>query len=130
MKSVGFWSFPGPYFSEFGLEIHRIRTIFTQCLATETFKTINKLNPDFIKNMFTPKSNAKVRKNDILIKKHNSVTYGDKIVLNLVPKIWNELQQDIKQRHHSDKLRNTSNYPYDQNANITSASSSEDIRKI
>ena len=91
MKSVGFWSFPGPYFSEFGLEIHRIRTLFTQCLATETFKTINKLNPDFIKNMFTPKSNAKVRKNDILIKKHNSVTYGDKIVLNLGPNIWNEL---------------------------------------
>ena len=80
--------------------------------------------------MFTPKSNAKVRKNDILIKKHNSVTYGDKIVLNLGPKIWNELQQDIKQRHHSDKLRNTSNYPNDQNANITSASSSEEIRKI
>ena len=80
--------------------------------------------------MFTPKSNAKVRKNDVLIKKHNSVTYRDKIVLNLGPKIWKELQQDIKQRHHSDKLRNTSNYPNDQNANITSASSSEEIRKI
>ena len=55
------------------MEIKRLRI-----LATEIFKTINNLNPIFMKNIFTPKVNAKVRPNDIIVKTRNSATYGDK----------------------------------------------------
>ena len=54
-------------------------------LATEIFKTVNNLNPSFIKNIFTSKENARVRPNNIVIKSHNSPTYGDKRLMTLCP---------------------------------------------
>ena len=54
------------------MEIKRLRN-----LATEIFKTVNKLNPTFMKNLFTSKENARVRPNNIVVKSHNSATYGD-----------------------------------------------------
>ena len=68
------------------MEIKRLRN-----LATEIFKTVNNLNPSFMKNIFTSKENAKVRHNNIIVKSQNSVTYGDKILMTLGPKIWNAL---------------------------------------
>ena len=53
------------------MEIKRLRN-----LATEIFKTVN--NPSFMKNIFTSKENARVRPNSIVVKNHNSATYGDK----------------------------------------------------
>ena len=43
------------------MEITRLRV-----LAIEVFKTGNNLNPNYIKDMFTPKLHPKVRPNDIL----------------------------------------------------------------
>ena len=37
------------------MKIKRLRT-----LATEVFKTINNINPLYMKNIFTPKTNAKI----------------------------------------------------------------------
>ena len=34
-------------------------------VANEIFKTINNLNPSFIKGIFTPKPNDRVRPNDM-----------------------------------------------------------------
>ena len=45
-------------------------------LANEFFKTVNNLNPNYMKDIFTPKLHPKVRPNDILFKHHN--TYGTK----------------------------------------------------
>ena len=64
------------------MEIKRLRN-----LATEIFKTVNKLNPTFMKNLFTSKENARVRPNNIVVKSHNSATYGDKSLMALGPKI-------------------------------------------
>ena len=61
-------------------EIRRLRT-----LAVETFKTLNKINPPYMKNIFTPKENAKVRRNDIIVKRINSN------LKSLGPKIWDNL---------------------------------------
>ena len=36
-------------------------------LATEIFKTVNNLNPSFMKNIFTLKENARVCPNNIVI---------------------------------------------------------------
>ena len=54
------------------MEIKRLKN-----LATEIFKTVNNLNPGFMKNILTLKENARVRPNNIVIKSHNSGTYGD-----------------------------------------------------
>ena len=42
-------------------EIKRLRT-----LPTEMFKTINNINPSYMNNIFTPKTNAKIRPHDII----------------------------------------------------------------
>ena len=73
------------------VEIKKLRN-----LATEIFKTINKLNPSFMKNIFTSKENVRVCRNNIVVKSHNSATYGDKSLMTLGRKIWNALSEKIK----------------------------------
>ena len=65
-------------------------------MTLEIFKTINDLNPSFMKSIFSAKLNARVRLNDILVKTRKSVTFGDKSLAALGPKIWNALPQNIK----------------------------------
>ena len=73
------------------MEIKRLRT-----LATEIFKTINNINPSYMKNIFTSKTNAKIRPHDIIVRHHNTATYGDKSMTALGPKMWNKLPINIK----------------------------------
>ena len=49
-----------------------------------------------MKEIFKTKVNPRVRTNDIIVKTHNTATYGDKSLTVLVPKIWNSLQKNIK----------------------------------
>ena len=53
------------------MEIRRLRT-----LAVEIFKTLNKINPPYMKNIFRPKKNSKVRQNDIIVKRINTSRFG------------------------------------------------------
>ena len=55
------------------MEIKRLRVH-----VIEIFKTINNLNPNNVDDIFTPKLHPKVRPNDILVKHHNTITYGAK----------------------------------------------------
>ena len=55
------------------MEIKRLRN-----LATEIFKTVNNLNPSFMKKIFTSKENVRVRPNNIVVKSHNSALMGIK----------------------------------------------------
>ena len=55
-------------------------------LVIEIFKTVNNLNPNYMKDIFTPKLHAKVRPNDILVMHHNTITYGTKVLRTLVSK--------------------------------------------
>ena len=73
------------------MEIKRLRT-----LATEIFKAINNINPSYMKNIFSPKTNAKIRPHDIIVRHHNTATYGDKSLTALGPKIWNKLPTNTK----------------------------------
>ena len=45
------------------MEIKRLRV-----LAIEIFKIVNNRNPNYMKEVFTPKLHPKVRPNDILVK--------------------------------------------------------------
>ena len=47
-------------------------------LSIEIFKTVNNLNPDFMKNIFTSKQNARVRSHDLLVRSHNTETLRPK----------------------------------------------------
>ena len=54
-------------------------------LAIEIFKIINNLNFTFLKNIFRTKLNPRVQPNDIVVKTHNTATYGDKSLTVLDP---------------------------------------------
>ena len=73
------------------MQIKRIKQ-----LVIEIFKTVNNLDPDFIKNICTSKQNAPVRPHDLLTRSHKTVAYSDKILKILGPKIWNALPAEIK----------------------------------
>ena len=73
------------------MEVKRLRT-----LATESFKTINNINPSYMKHIFTSKPNAKTQPHDIIVRHHNTATYGDKSLTALRPKIWKKLPTNIK----------------------------------
>ena len=64
------------------MQIKRIKQ-----LAIEIFKTVNNLNPDFMKNIFTSKQNARVRPHDLLVRCQNTAKCGDKSLKILGPKI-------------------------------------------
>ena len=59
------------------MEIKRVKQS-----AIKIFKTVNKLNPDFMKNIFTSKQNARVHLYDLLVRSHKTATYGDKSLKN------------------------------------------------
>ena len=65
-------------------------------LAIELFKTVNNLNPKYMKHIFILKLHPMVGPNDILVKHHNTITYGNKSLKTLGPKIWNQLPEEIK----------------------------------
>ena len=56
-------------------------------LAIEIFKAANELNPNFMKTIFTSKTNSRVRPSDLLVKNRNTEKYGSKSVMTLRPKI-------------------------------------------
>ena len=47
-----------------------METKLLRFLALKIFKTVNNLNPNYMKDIFTPKLHTKVRPNDILLKHH------------------------------------------------------------
>ena len=65
-------------------------------LAIEIFKTIDNLNPSYMKTIFAPKTSTKIRPHDIIVRHYNTATYGDKRLTALGPKIWNKLATDTK----------------------------------
>ena len=72
------------------MEIRRLKT-----LAVEIFKTLNEINPPYMKNMLTKKT-SKVRQNDIIVKHINTSRFGTQSLSFLGPKIWNNLPLNIK----------------------------------
>ena len=74
------------YLQKLSMEIKRLRN-----LALEIFKTINDLNPSFMKSIFSAKLNARLRPNGILVKTRKSATFEDKSLVT-GPKSWNALR--------------------------------------
>ena len=83
--------------NKYTIEVRRLRT-----LALETFKTLNDINPVFMKNLFAKRQVSKRRKNNLETPNWNTVKYGDK---NLGPHIWNILPEEIKNENSYDKFK-------------------------
>ena len=58
-----------------------------------------------MKIIFTSKQNPRVRPHDLFTRSHKSVTYGDKSLKILGPKIWNTLPKEIKRVTSLSKLK-------------------------
>ena len=71
------------------MEVRRITT-----LAIEILKTVNELNPLFMKTIF--KTNSIIRSFDLLVKNCNNEKYGSKCLMALEPKICNALPKNVK----------------------------------
>ena len=77
------------------MSINRLRT-----LCAEIYKTLNELNPSFIKNIFTVKEiDRRTReqyKLNVNTPSYNQMTFGYKSLCIFGPKIWNILPYHIK----------------------------------
>ena len=89
------------------MEVRRFGT-----LALETFKTLNDLNPAFIKNLFAKREVSKRRKNNLKIPNRNTVKYVDKSIRSLGPHIWNGLPEKFKNETSYDKFKKYLNTCY------------------
>ena len=73
------------------MDIRRIKT-----LVIEIFKTVNELNSNFMKTIFTSKTNSRIWPFDLLVKNCNTEKYGSKSLIALGQKIWNAIPKKIK----------------------------------
>ena len=89
------------------MEVRRLGT-----LALETFKTLNDLNPAFMKNLFAKREVSKRRKNNLKIPNRNTVKYVDKSIRSLGPHIWNGLPEKFKNETSYDKFKKYLNTCY------------------
>ena len=82
------------------MKIRRIKT-----LAIQIFKTVNELNLNFMKTIFTSKTNSRVRPFHLLVKNRNTEKYGSKSLMVLGPKIWNTLPENVKKETSFSKFK-------------------------
>ena len=71
-------------------------------LAIEIFKTLNNLNPEYMKDIFVKnespyqlRDNAR-HTNDLKIHRFKGFTYGSCSLINLGPMVWNALPNEFK----------------------------------
>ena len=80
-------------------------------LCVELCKTINKLNPDFVRDLFKLRfTNRPVRekyKMNMIIPEFNQVSYGKKSLRTFGPKLWNSLPYHIKSSENLESFKRT-----------------------
>ena len=86
------------------MEIKRLR-----CLALEIFKTVNNLNPYYMKEIFSKTKNLTHRPLDINFIQSNTIKYGSNSLQSLGPHIWNSLPREIKKEMDYKKFKNYMN---------------------
>ena len=77
------------------MSLNRLRN-----LCVKIYKTINKLNPEFMNNIFKVKENKRLVREQYKLNletpKWNQVTFGAKSLKVYGPKVWNSLPFHIK----------------------------------
>ena len=90
-------------------------------LALEIFKTLNNLNPDYMKEIFFKTTNLTQRPFDIKVNQNSSTKHSQKNLKSLGPRIWNSLPIEIKEETNYEKFKNYINKWFDVNANVACA---------
>ena len=86
------------------MEIKRL-----QCLALETFKTVNNLNPYYMNEILSKITNLTHRPLDINFHLNNTTKYGNNSLRNLGSHIWNSLPSEINEETEYEKFKNYMN---------------------
>ena len=73
------------------MKIKRLRT-----LVLGIFKTLNNLNPNFMKDTFNFTSYSTHRKHYIFARSPNTSNYGDRTLRAIRPHTWNSLPESFK----------------------------------
>ena len=76
-----------------------------RCLALEIFKTLNNLNPNYMKEIFPKSTNLIHRPLYIKINQSNTTKFGINSLRILGPHIWNSLPKDIKEETNYEKFK-------------------------
>ena len=71
------------------MKVNRLRT-----LTVEVFKTLNNMNPEYMKEMFHKTTFLTHR----TLNENNTIKYGNKSLRFLGSHIWNSLPNQIKKR--------------------------------
>ena len=80
-----------------------------RAMALEIFKSLNDLNPSFIKNLFNKRNKISKRKNGLINHTQNSLIFESNSLRCLGPHIWNSFPVNIKKTTSSEKSAN--NWP-------------------
>jgi len=82
------------------MEVKRFRV-----LALEIFKTLNNLNPQFMKEIFEKTKWLTHKPANIKVQSYNTVKYGQKSLATLGPHIWNSLPEQVKLENDFSKFK-------------------------
>ena len=87
------------------MNIRRLR-----CLCIEIYKTLNDLNPSFMKEIFEKRDENRVTRHrcklNLNIPSRNQVTFGAKSLKFYGPKIWNTLPVNMKTAENLNAFKN------------------------
>ena len=83
------------------LEIRRIKL-----LATEIFKTINNLNPSYMKEIFELNTRRDSANKRLIVQSQISMKYGSYTLRSLGPRIWNRLPSEVRNCENLSTFRN------------------------
>ena len=86
------------------INVNRLRI-----LCAKIYKTINNLNPNFMRDLFSwTEANRLVREKNVInlnILVHNQVTFGSKSLRAFGPKVWNSLPYHIKSSENLESFK-------------------------
>ena len=74
-------------------------------LELEIFKTLNHLNPEYMKEVFYKTANLTHRPFNVNVNKNNKTKYDNKSLRSLGPHIWNSLSKQIKGETDQNKFK-------------------------
>ena len=83
------------------MEIKPLRT-----LATETFKALNGINPNYMKGIFNLSPHETCEKYDLFVHGRDTTMFGNYSLRVLGPHMWNPLIEEMKQLSSINAFKN------------------------
>ena len=80
-----------------------------RCLSLEIFKTVNNLNPYYMREFFSKIENLTHRPLDINFNQNNITKYGNNSHRSFGPYNWNSLPHEIKEETEYEKFKHYMN---------------------